>query len=61
MVLFAHAVQAGDVAKELPPATDAQPAQRWSFSGWVEAGFTGNFDDPSDRQNFGRLLGRSFE
>ena len=56
MVLSAHAIQAGDITKELPPATDAEPAQRWSFSGWIEAGVTGNFNDPSDRQNFGRLL-----
>ena len=26
------------------------------ISGWIETGFTGNFDSPEDNQNFGRLL-----
>jgi len=30
--------------------------QRITLSGHVEAGITGNFDDPKDRQNFGRLF-----
>jgi hypothetical protein len=29
---------------------------RFVISGWVETGFTGNFDSPEDKQNFGRLL-----
>lgn len=30
--------------------------QRFSLTGWVEAGFTANFASPDDHQNFGRLL-----
>ena len=33
---------------------EGQP--RFEVTGWIEAGFTGNFDSPNDRQNFGRLL-----
>ena len=29
---------------------------RFQLSGWLEAGFTANFDAPADNQNFGRLL-----
>ena len=29
---------------------------RYAFYGWVETGFTGNFDAPNDNQNFGRLF-----
>jgi hypothetical protein len=29
---------------------------RYAFYGWVEAGFTSNFDAPNDNQNFGRLF-----
>lgn len=29
---------------------------RLKLSGWIETGITGNFDSPSDNQNFGRLL-----
>ena len=28
----------------------------FAISGWIDAGFTGNFDSPKDNQNFGRLL-----
>ena len=53
-MVFAWTVQAGEMAgKETGAPSNPQ---RWSFSGWIEAGFTGNFDNPSDRQNFGRLL-----
>ena len=53
--MLPQALRAGEV-KETPAATVPQLAQRWSLSGWIEAGVTGNFSDPSDRQNFGRLL-----
>lgn len=29
---------------------------RFTISGWIEGGFTGNFDSPRDHQNFGRLF-----
>lgn len=29
---------------------------RYAFYGWVETGFTGNFDAPNDKQNFGRFF-----
>jgi hypothetical protein len=32
------------------------PPPGFHLSGWIEAGITGNFDSPADRQNFGRLL-----
>ena len=29
---------------------------RYAFYGWLEGGFTGNFNSPADHQNFGRLF-----
>jgi hypothetical protein len=52
-------------AQTLTPAEDAAKTELeiteeetpgYKVSGWVEAGFTGNFDSPEDKQNFGRLL-----
>ncbi|HKP04359.1 MAG TPA: porin [Chthoniobacterales bacterium] len=40
--------------------SDSDKAQEekagFKISGWIESGFTGNFDSPRDNQNFGRLL-----
>lgn len=53
------------VAQTLTPAEEAardrvqekeENKSRFAISGWVESGFTGNFDSPKDNQNFGRLL-----
>ena len=33
-----------------------EPKPRFTISGWVEGGFTGNFNSPRDNQNFGRLF-----
>jgi hypothetical protein len=40
-------------AAEIAPAA---PASRVKISGHLEAGFTGNLDQPRDNQNFGRLF-----
>ena len=41
-------------SKEAKPP--AAPEPRFKIYGWVEAGITGNFANPSDNQNFGRLF-----
>jgi hypothetical protein len=52
-------------AQILTPAEEAEQTRalekseaksRFSISGWVETSFTGNFDGPEDKQNFGRLF-----
>ncbi len=47
-------VFAGEPALPASVATDA--GSRIKLSGWLEAGVTGNFASPDDRQNFGRLF-----
>jgi putative OmpL-like beta-barrel porin-2 len=53
------------VAQTLTPAEEAaknkvleqeEAKSRVAIYGWVESGFTGNVDDPSDHLNFGRLF-----
>jgi hypothetical protein len=61
LVLFAALPAA---AQTLTPAEQAardavvqkEEAKSRFISGWIETGFTGNFDSPKDNQNFGRLL-----
>lgn len=47
-------------AQTLTPAEETIRAKEEKKSrfitGWIETGFTGNFDTPEDNQNFGRLL-----
>ena len=51
-------------AQTLTPAEEAardavvkkDEAKSRFISGWIETGFTGNFDSPKDNQNFGRLF-----
>jgi hypothetical protein len=38
------------------PVVPSAPQSRLMLSGWLEAGITGNFASPNDRQNFGRLF-----
>ncbi len=57
VLFFSSPAVAGETAafaggNASPPPGD----QRFTISGWLEAGFTGNFSAPTDRQNFGRLL-----
>ena len=35
---------------------NTETKSRLSIYGWIETGFTGNFDAPNDNQNFGRLF-----
>lgn len=42
------------IRDEFREAEEEKPGLK--ISGWVEAGFTGNFESPKDNQNFGRLL-----
>jgi hypothetical protein len=51
-------------AQTLTPSEEAardavvekEEAKSRFITGWIETGFTGNFDRPKDNQNFGRLL-----
>lgn len=51
-------------AQTLTPSEEAardavvakEEAKSRFITGWIETGFTGNFDSPKDNQNFGRLL-----
>ncbi len=58
LLLFGASTFAGEPALDISKttATNQPPHSRIEFSGWLEAGFTGNFASPSDNQNFGRLF-----
>ena len=42
--------------KEAKEVKKEETKSRFTISGWVEGGFTGNFNSPADHQNFGRLF-----
>jgi hypothetical protein len=46
---------AGEVATA-DHSKEQTPQPRFKLYGWIESGFTANFDDPADRQNFGHLF-----
>ena len=43
-------------SKDGKAAEKPEEKSRFTISGWVEGGFTGNFASPVDNQNFGRLF-----
>ena len=50
---------AGETVVKKKDGKEVQKAEekpRFTIYGWVEGGFTGNFDSPDDNQNFGRLF-----
>ena len=53
LIAIPHTGLAGTQAKEVKKEEDKP---RFTISGWVEGGFTGNFNSPRDNQNFGRLF-----
>jgi hypothetical protein len=52
----AQALTPAEEAAQTKALEQEEAKSRLAIYGWVESGFTGNVDGPSDNQNFGRLF-----
>ncbi|MEO6786390.1 MAG: porin [Chthoniobacteraceae bacterium] len=58
LIATPHTGIAGETieTKDGKDAKKVEDKPRFTISGWVEGGFTGNFNSPADHQNFSRLF-----